>query len=255
MRAAVPQLPDAVDPLTGRVVLVTGAGRRVGRAIALVLGARGMRVVVHFNGSRDGADETARLIRENGGEAIVEQADLTRLDEAEALVDRAVAWQGALGALVNSAAIMVRTPIGETTQADWDTMFAINVRAPYFLSQHAAPSLAASRGAIVNIADLAAFESWPAYVPHGMTKAAVVQMTRSMASALAPDVRVNAVAPGVVLLPEGWSEAGAEHLRSTTPLRRLGSPDDVAQAVVYLLEAGYVTGEVIRVDGGRHVRC
>ena len=247
--------PDGEDRLAGRVALVTGAGRRVGRAIALALGARGMQVVVHFNGSREGADETARLIADAGGQAVVEQADLSRIDAADSLVDRAVAWRGTLTALVNSAAIMLRTPVGETTASDWDTMFAINVRAPYFLSQRAAPALAASQGAIVNIADLAAFESWPAYVPHGMTKAAVVQMTRAMARALAPGVRVNAVAPGVVLLPEGWSEEEAEHLRSTTPLRRLGSPDDVAQAVVFLLEAQYVTGEVIRVDGGRHIRC
>ena len=248
-----PPPPDGA--LNGRVVLVTGAGRRVGRAIALALGAQGMPVVVHFNGSRDGAEETARLIVESGGEAVIEQADLARVDAAYALVDRAVAWRGTLGALVNSAAIMLRTPIPETTQDDWDRMFALNVRAPYFLSQRAAPSLAASRGAIVNIADLAAFESWPAYVPHGMTKAAVVQMTRAMAQALAPDVRVNAVAPGVVLLPEGWSDEGARHLQETTPLRRLGAPEDVAQAVVYLLGAQYVTGEVVRVDGGRHVRC
>ena len=248
-----PPPPD--DELKGRVVLVTGAGRRVGRAIALALGARGMPVVVHFNGSRDGADETARQIVESGGEAIVEQADLERVDAAHALVDRAVAWRGTLGALVNSAAIMLRTPIPETTQDDWDRMFAVNVRAPYFLSQRAAPSLAAADGAIVNIADLAAFESWPAYVPHGMTKAAVVQMTRAMARALAPAVRVNAVAPGVVLLPDGWSDADARHLQETTPLRRLGAPEDVAQAVIYLLGARYVTGEVVRVDGGRHVRC
>ena len=250
-----PPPPDAGDNLTGRVALVTGAGRRVGRAIALALGARGMHVVVHFNGSRTGADETARLITDAGGKAIVEQADLTQVEAANELVDRAIAWRGALSALVNSAAIMLRTPVGETTTPDWDTMFALNVRAPYFLSQRAAPALAASQGAIVNIADLAAFESWPAYVPHGMTKAAVVQMTHAMARALAPGVRVNAVAPGVVLLPEGWSEEEAEHLRSTTPLRRLGSPEDVAQVVVFLLEAQYVTGEVIRVDGGRHIRC
>ena len=250
-----PPPPDAGDNLTGRVALVTGAGRRVGRAIALALGARGMHVVVHFNGSRTGADETARLITDAGGQAIVEQADLTQVEAANELVDRAIAWRGALSALVNSAAIMLRTPVGETTAPDWDTMFALNVRAPYFLSQRAAPALAASQGAIVNIADLAAFESWPAYVPHGMTKAAVVQMTHAMARALAPGVRVNAVAPGVVLLPEGWSEEEAEHLRSTTPLRRLGSPEDVAQVVLFLLEAQYVTGEVIRVDGGRHIRC
>jgi pteridine reductase len=139
--------------------------------------------------------------------------------------------------------------------AEWDAMFALNVRAPFFLAQRAAPALAAARGAIVNIADLAAFESWPAYVPHGMTKAAVVQMTRALAKALAPDVRVNAVAPGVVLLPEGWSDESAERLRTTTPLARLGTPEDVAGAVAYLLEADYVTGETIRVDGGRHIRC
>jgi len=251
----VPLPPDAQDPLAGRIALVTGAGRRVGRAIAVALGTRGMHVVVHFNGSREGADETARLITEAGGQAVVEQADLTRVDAAHDLVDRAVAWRGTLTALVNSAAIMLRTPVGDTSASEWDTMFALNVRAPYFLSQRAAPALAASQGAIVNIADLAAFESWPAYVPHGMTKAAVVQMTRAMARALAPGVRVNAVAPGVVLLPDGWSEEEAEHLRSTTPLRRLGSPEDVAQAVVFLLEAQYVTGEVVRVDGGRHIRC
>lgn len=240
--------------LAGRVALVTGAGRRVGRAIALALGARQMRVVVHYNGSSDGAHETARLIRETGGLATVIQADLTVVDEAERLIDRTLAEEGELGVLVNSAAIMRRTPVGETTPADWEAMFALNVRAPYFIAQRAAPALRAARGCIVNIADLAAFETWPAYVPHGMTKAAVVQMTRALAHALAPEVRVNAVAPGVVLLPEGWREADAEHLRATTPLQRLGTPEDVAGAVVYLVEAEYVTGEVIKVDGGRHVR-
>jgi pteridine reductase len=213
-----------------------------------------MRVVVHFNGARDGADETVRLIREAGGDASAEQADLSRVGAAETLIDRVLATHGSLGALVNSAAIMLRTPVGEVSAADWESMFAINVRAPFFLSQRAAPALAAANGAIVNIADLAAFESWPAYVPHGMTKAAVVQMTRALARALAPRVRVNAVAPGVVLLPEGWTDEDAERLRTTTPLERLGSPEDVARAVVYLLEADYVTGETIRVDGGRHIR-
>ena len=243
-----------MTPLAGRVALVTGGGRRVGRAIAVALGARGMRVVVHFHGSADGARETARLIRDAGGVATLIQADLGDVAAAGDLVNGTLAAEGRLDALVNSAAVMRRTPVGETTPAAWDEMFALNVRAPYFLAQHAASALRASRGAIVNIADLAAFETWPAYVPHGMTKAAVVQMTRALAHALAPEVRVNAVAPGVVLLPEGWSEADAERLRATTPLQRLGTPEDVAGAVVYLLEADYVTGEVIKVDGGRHVR-
>jgi len=251
----VSQPREPAAPLAGRVALVTGAGRRVGRAIALELGRCGMRVVVHFNGARDGADETVRLIRDAGGEASSTQADLSRTDAPDALIDTVLASHGQLDALVNSAAIMLRTPIGEVTTEEWEAMFALNVRAPFFLSQRAATALAEANGAIVNIADLAAFESWPAYVPHGMTKAAIVQMTRSLARALAPRVRVNAIAPGAVLLPDGWTPDEAEHLRATTPLARLGSPDDVARAVVYLLEADYVTGEVIRVDGGRHIRC
>lgn len=247
--------PDGESGLAGRVALVTGAGRRVGRAIALALGVKGMHVVVHHNSSAVEARETADAILEAGGRASLAGGDLSDLAACERLIDGVVTEQGSLFALVNSAAIMLRTPVGETTAHEWDAMFALNVRAPYFLSQRAAPALRAARGAIVNIADLAAFESWPAYVPHGMTKAAVAQMTRAMAKALAPEVRVNAVAPGVVMLPEGWPADAAERLRLTTPLARLGSAEDVAGAVVYLLEAGYVTGEVIRVDGGRHIRC
>ncbi len=237
-----------------RVALVTGAGRRVGRALAIALGTRGMHVLVHYHASAVEAEETARLVTRAGGTAELLRADLSGIDDAERLVDQAVSARGTLDVLVNSAAMMLRTPVGETTAADWDAMFALNVRAPYFLSQRAAPALRAARGSIINIADLAAFETWPAYVPHGVTKAAVVQMTRALARVLAPEVRVNAIAPGVVLLPEGWADADAERLRGTTPLRRLGSPEDVAGAMLYLLDAGYVTGEVITVDGGRHIR-
>jgi pteridine reductase len=240
--------------LEGRVALVTGAGHRVGRVIAQALGARGMHVVVHYHGAAAGAEHTAQQISMQGGTASVAQADLTVITEAERLIDDVLTHHGELFVLVNSAAIMLRTPIGEVTVEDWDEMFALNVRAPFFLAQRAAPALREVGGAIVNIADLAAFETWPAYVPHGMTKAAVVQMTRGLARSLAPNVRVNAVAPGAVLLPEGWTDEDAERLRSTTPLERIGDPADVAKAVLYLVDAEYVTGEVIRVDGGRHIR-
>jgi pteridine reductase len=237
------------------VALVTGAGRRVGQAIALALGARGMHVVVHYNGSAAGAHDTVDLITAAGGRASVQQADLTLVAECERLVDVVTGMGTGLHVLVNSAAVMVRTPVGETSAAQWDDMHALNARAPWFLSQRAAPALRASRGSIVNIADLAAFETWPAYVPHAMTKAAVVQMTRGLARALAPEIRVNGVAPGVVLLPDGWTADQAEQLRATTPLQRLGTAEDVAHAVCYLIDAEYVTGEIIRVDGGRHVRA
>ena len=237
-----------------RVALVTGAGRRVGRAIAVALGARGMRVVVHYNGSAEGARETAALIEQGGGEAHVVGGDLRDPAVPGNLVSATTKRFGALDVLVNSAAVMERTPFGQVTADQWDAMFALNLRAPFLLSQAAAAELSKAEGAIVNIADLAAFESWPAYVPHGITKAGVVQMTRALARVMAPRVRVNAVAPGAVLLPDDWDERGRDHLIETTPLKRLGSPDDVARAVIYLVEADYVTGDTLIVDGGRHVR-
>lgn len=242
--------------LHGRTALVTGAGRRVGRAIAIALGERGMRVAVHYHGSAEGAAETVRLIDGAGGTARALRADLADPDAAPALVAQAVAAFGGLDVLVNSAAVMERTPFGEISVAQWERIFALNLRAPFFLCQAAAPYLAAAAGggAIVNIADLAAFETWPGFIPHGLTKGGVVHMTRSLARVMAPAVRVNAVAPGTVLLPDGWSEPDAERLQATTPLQRHGSPDDVVQATCFLLAADFVTGETIVVDGGRRVR-
>lgn len=240
--------------LRGRVALVTGAAHRVGRTIALALGARGARVAVHYHASPAPAEQTVRDIHAAGGEARAFPADLSAADEPARLVDDVAASFGALDVLVNSAAMMRRTPIGAVIPAEWDAMFALNLRAPFFAAQAAARHMAVRGGVIVNIADLAAFETWTGYIPHGITKAGVVQMTRALAHALAPAVRVNAVAPGVVLLPEGWDPAAAKHLTDTTPLRRLGSPEDVASAVLYLIDADFVTGETIVVDGGRHVR-
>lgn len=239
--------------LRGRVALVTGAGVRVGRAIALALAEQGMRVAVHYNASMAEASETVRLATERGSDARAFAADLTNAAAPAGLVRDVADAFGAIDVLVNSAAVMMRTPVDIVTPGQWDAMMALNLRAPFFLAQAAAKQMQAG-GAIINIADLAAFESWPEYIPHGISKAAVVHMTRGLARVLAPRVRVNAVAPGAVLLPETWNEAAAERLARTTPLRRLGSPDDVVQAVLYLLRAEYVTGETIVVDGGRHVR-
>lgn len=240
--------------LRGKVALVTGGGRRVGRALALSLGRRGATVAVHYNESKAGASEVVRSIVEAGGRAQAFGAQLTEPDAPATLVQRIVDAFGQLDVLINSAAIMVRTPVGEVDAPTWDRMFALNLRAPFFLSQAAAPHLRRARGAIVNIADLAAFETWPGYIPHGLTKAGVVQMTRALARVLAPEVRVNAIAPGTVLLPDDWSEKDAARLNDTTPLKRAGSPEDVASAMLFLLDSGYVTGETIIVDGGRHVR-
>ncbi len=213
-----------------------------------------MHVAVHYHGSEAGARETAATIERSGGKATLFRADLSEPAAPAALVDEVVATLGGLDVLVNSAAIMQRTPLETVTPADWDATFAVNARAPFFAAVAAGRHMKERGGAIVNIADLAALETWPAYIPHGLSKTVVVQMTRSLARTLAPAVRVNAVAPGVVMLPTGWDEAAGERLRRTTPLKRLGSVNDVVSAVIYLLEADFVTGETIVVDGGRHVR-
>jgi len=240
--------------LDGKVALVTGAGTRVGRAIAVALGKAGMRIGVHYYGSEKGARQTADEIVAAGSEARTLPGDLTEPATGPRVVEHMSKVFGSLDVLVNSAAVMLRTPVGEVLVEDWDAMFALNLRAPFFLSQSAARAMKDRGGVIINIADLAAFEAWRNYVPHSITKAGVVQMTRALAHALAPKIRVNAIAPGAVLLPEGATPEFRDKLISTTPLGRIGSPEDVAQAVIYLISADYVTGETLIVDGGRHVR-
>ena len=240
--------------IAGRVALVTGGGIRVGRALALALGERGAAVAVHHHASRRGAAEVVEAIIAAGGTARAVRADLRTADAASQLVSDVVGAFGRLDILVNSAAIMRRTPFGRTSVSDWDEIFALNLRAPFLLAQAAADALRATRGSVVNIADLAAFETWPGYIPHGLTKSGIVYLTRALARVLAPDVRVNAIAPGTVLLPEEFTAEEAAHLTATTPLGREGTPADVVQAMLYLLAADYVTGETIVVDGGRHVR-
>jgi pteridine reductase len=240
--------------LVGRVALVTGAGRRVGRAIALALAAKGMRLAVHYNASAKEADETVRLARAAGAaDAWSISADLRHAAVCKALIDDVAKRGGSLDVLVNSAAEMHRTPFDSVTSEEWDDIMALNMKSPFFCSQAAARHMV-SGGAIVNIADLAALETWPEYIPHGISKAGVMQMTRALARKLAPAIRVNAVVPGAVLLPEHWTSEDADRLVRTTPLARLGAPEDVAHAVIYLLESDYVTGDAIVVDGGRHLR-
>lgn len=240
--------------LDGRVALVTGAGRRVGRAIALELAAKGMRLAVHYHASAGEAEQTVRMARDAGApDAWTISADLRDARACARLVDEAAERGRALDVLVNSAAEMHRTPFESVTFEEWDDIMALNMKSPFFCAQAAARHMTEG-GAIVNIADLAALETWPEYIPHGISKAGVMQMTRALAKRLAPRIRVNAVVPGAVLLPEHWTKADADRLIRTTPLARLGAPEDVAHAVVYLLESDYVTGDAVVVDGGRHLR-
>ena len=241
--------------LRNRVALVTGAGRRLGRAFAQALAGRGMVVAIHHNFSSQGAEELRREIESAGGRAGCFSADLSAAAAAIELPRRVVAEMGRLDVLVNSAAVMHRLSFAETTPAQWDAIMAINLRAAFFCTQGAAPALRAAAGKVVNIADLSGLEPWPGFAAHSVSKAGVVMLTKVLARALAPEVTVNAIAPGAVLVPDAYDEEERDRLARTTPLRRLGTPADAVAALLYLLEGGdFVTGEVLAVDGGRHIR-
>jgi NAD(P)-dependent dehydrogenase (short-subunit alcohol dehydrogenase family) len=240
--------------LDGTAALVTGAGRRIGQAIAIGLATAGCDVAVHYNATADGAEDTARAIRKAGRRAELFRADLGDPQKARGLADQAARAFKRLDIVVNSAAIMVRQPIEEITPDSWDETLNLNLRSMFFVSQGAIPHLQRAKGKIVNLADVAGLEPWSAYVQHCVSKAGVVMLTKVLARALAPDVGVNAIAPGAVLLPDDWDDAAKEHLRSTTPLGRIGTPADVVGAVQYLLDNDYVTGTVLVVDGGRLIR-
>ena len=238
-------------PLAGKSALVTGAGHRVGRAIALAVADQGARVAVHYHGAADGARETVAMIERAGGAAALFPADLTEPEAPQRLSDAVMGAFGRIDLLVNAAAGMQRTPIDTVTPAEWDSIFALNLRAPFFLSLAVAKSMGDAGGVIVNISDHMGFESWPGFVPHGVSKAAIAAMTHHLAAAFAPRVRVNAVAPGAVLAPAGWPDAERRRFEAGTPLHRVGTPEDVAAAVCYFATANYVTGETLFVDGGR----
>lgn len=240
--------------LRGRRALVTGAGVRLGRVLAHALLRRGVAVAIHYNRSEHGARQTAIEGEAMGGTVALLQADLSDAAQAEALAGRAAAALGGLDILVNSAAVMERRPLAEITPADWDRTLDLNLRGAFFVAKGAAAAMGEAGGAIVNMADLAAFERWTGYPAHVISKAGVIAMTEVLAKALAPRVRVNAIAPGAVLLPDDWDAVSADHLSSTTPLGRLGSPTDVVAAAMYLLEQDFVTGETLIVDGGRRIR-
>ncbi len=238
--------------LDGRVALVTGAGRRLGRALAAALAARGRAVGIDYNSSVDGAAGLRDAIVAGGGRAACFAADLTDPAAARELPERVVAELGRLDVLVNSAAVMRRLRFEETTPEQYDSILDLNLRAAFFCTQGAAPALRAAEGKVVNLADLGGLEPWPGFAAHSISKAGVVMLTRVLARALAPDVTVNAIAPGTVLVPEEYDAAERERLARTTPLGRLGRPEDAVAALLYLLEGGdFVTGEVLVVDGGR----
>ena len=241
-------------PSTRPVALVTGAARRLGAAIARRLHAAGDDLVLHCHASRAEAGAlAAELEAARPGSTLVLQADLAQFDRLPELVAKAVGRFGRLDALVNNAAAFLPTPFGAVTPAQWDALFAVNVRAPFFLSQAAAPHLKAARGAILNLSDVYAWQPRADLSAYATGKGALEAMTRALAVALAPEVRVNAIAPGAILWPDGGGDPALQAaILARTALARTGTPEEIADTALWLLrDAVYTTGSVIAVDGGR----
>lgn len=241
--------------LQGRVALVTGGAVRVGRALSLGLAAEGMRVVVHHHSSAAGAGEVVERVRAAGGEAVALRADLSRTDEVLRLAEEAERAFGRVDVLVNNASVFPPERLEDTDPELWERVVGVNLRAPFFLTQRIGAGMKRrGEGVVVNLADLAGLQAWASYAAHSVSKAGLVQLTRVAARSLAPEVRVVAIAPGTVLPPDDLSPEEVARLARNAPLRRNGSPADVLQAVLYLLRADFVTGEVLVLDGGRSLR-
>lgn len=237
-------------PLAGRTALVTGAGKRIGRAIARTLAEAGADIVVHVNRSTSEGEQAAEEIRALGRRAVVVQADQRNVPEIQAACERAATELGPVDHLVLSAAIWPHVELDETSQEDFDLALEVNLRGPFFWARFLGPRMRTRGGSITAIADVAHDRPWPASLPYCMAKAGVVSMTYGLARALAPQVRVNAIGPGPILFPPDYPEERKREDVSATLLGREGSPEDIAGAVLYLTTSTNVTGVMLPVDGG-----
>jgi pteridine reductase len=234
------------------LALVTGAGIRVGRAVAEALAVAGYDLVLHANRSRQPVEEVAREARALGRRAEVVVADLSDSGEVDRLGQELRARHPALDLLVHNAGLFERVDFADITRAQYRHMLAVNLDAPFFLTQALLPSLlAAEDPLVVQVGDIAGERPVPRYAHYSVSKAGVLMLTRALAVELGPKVRVNAVSPGTVAFPENFDQAARERIVGRVPLRREGTPADVAEAVLYLTRARYVTGQVLGVDGGR----
>jgi pteridine reductase len=237
----------------GKIALVTGAARRVGKAIALALADRGAHVVITYHTSEAEALATLREIDARGVQGMALKGDITRRGDVDSIVRQVIGRFGRIDILVNNASNYYKTPFETLTEEQWDDLVGTNLKGTFLVSKRVGDAmLKTGAGKIINLADWAGFRPYKDYIPYCVAKAGVIALTTALAKTLAPHIQVNAVAPGPVLLPEDFSERLREAIVQATPLKRLGTPDDVAQTVVFLVEGSdFITGAIIPVDGGR----
>lgn len=239
--------------LEGKVALVTGAGMRVGRTIASALARRGAILAIHYRSSQKGAQDVVSEIAGKGGRAQAFRADLEKVAEIEAMIGAVAVSFGRIDVLVNSASVFYRKPLADVTERDWDQNFNVNLKAPFFLAKFAGMRMQAQgAGKIVNIGDWAGIRPYNNYLPYVVSKTGIIGLTRALAKALAPEVQVNCVAPGPVMPPGEYDEAEIRTLVQGTLVKRIGSPEDIARAVLFFCEGtDFATGATLVVDGGR----
>ena len=239
--------------LKGKVALVTGAGRRVGRAIALKFADRGASVAVHYRTSRAEADAVVAEIRAKGGTAQTFCANLEHVAEIELMIANVLDAFGHLDILVNSASIFGPTPLNKITERDWDANLDTNLKAPFFLAKFAGAAMRRQgAGKIVNLGDWAGIRPYNDYLPYSVSKSGLIGLTRALAKELAPEVQVNCIALGMVMPPEEYTEAEIQRMVDRTPTKKMGSPEDVARAVMFFCEAtDFATGAILTLEGGR----
>jgi NAD(P)-dependent dehydrogenase (short-subunit alcohol dehydrogenase family) len=236
--------------LMGKVALVTGGAVRVGRALSLGLAEAGFDVAVNYHSSAGPAEEVAARIEELGRRALLVPGDVSSSEDVDRIAVQVRRELGRMDLLVNSASNFHRRSLLDVDAAEWDEVMAVNLKGPFLVARAFADLLREARGSIVNIVDLGAIQPWMAYPHHAVSKAGLLHLTRVLALALAPEVRVNAVAPGTVLPPQGRNREALEQERNITPLRSLGTPQDVVRTVLFLEASPFITGELIVVDGG-----
>ena len=247
----------ADNPLEGKVALITGGAHRIGAAVARMLHSQGMKLVIHYHTSEKAAHVLQEELHKNRPESVMlVRGDLNSGErQARNLVFETVESFDRLDVLINNASRFYPTAVGEVTESQWDDIVGTNLKAPYFLAQAAAPHLRKTGGSIVNIADIYGDRPLIGYLVYSVAKAGVIMLTKALARELGPEVRVNAIAPGVILWPESdLDEMSKQRIISRTPLKRSGDPDDVARTALFLIrDAGFITGQVLAVDGGRWV--
>jgi len=241
--------------ISNKIILITGGAVRLGKAITRELTNAGATVYCHYHSSENEARSLANELKNSSGKIHIVKGDLSEISFADELVNHVFQIENRIDILINNAAVFLKTPLGSISEKDWDQLFTLNLKAPFFLAQTTGLIMKKQGfGKIINIGDISGLNPWPGYIPYSLTKSGIIQMTKGLAKALAPEVLVNCINPGPVLIPENFSEDEIQKAIDKTLLQKTGTTNDIVATVKYLIEGtDYMTGSIVNVDGGRSI--